>query len=222
MEAPRATLGSLASKTEDSDTIMMESSEKSQSAKDELAIQEVPSTSAPLQSDSSMITLEAESACPAEKEPVLSVGMPKSSLKSSGSKKLCRSVTWADEKTDSSGSGNLCEVKEMGDGDGDDDALRFASAEACAMALSQAVEAVASGDSDAADAGRSLYSRSILFSCYVIDSLTNLLRFSVHRILSLFLCQFLKLELLYYHIHLMWLERNKWRVWICLNLKKLL
>lgn len=152
LEAPRATLGSLASKTEDSDTIMMESSEKSQSAKDELAIQEVPSTSAPLQSDSSMITLEAESACPAEKEPVLSVGMPKSSLKSSGSKKLCRSVTWADEKTDSSGSGNLCEVKEMGDGDGDDDALRFASAEACAMALSQAVEAVASGDSDAADA----------------------------------------------------------------------
>ncbi|MCH87408.1 RNA polymerase II subunit B1 CTD phosphatase RPAP2, partial [Trifolium medium] len=89
---------------------------------------------------------------------------PKSSLKSNGKKKLSRSVTWADEKTNSSGSKDLCTVKEFGntkkesgvadniDADDDEDMLRCALAEACAIALNQASEAVASGDSDANDA----------------------------------------------------------------------
>ncbi|GAU21904.1 hypothetical protein TSUD_34010 [Trifolium subterraneum] len=89
---------------------------------------------------------------------------PKSSLKSTGEKKLSRSVTWADEKTNSSGSKDLCAVKEFGntkkesgvadniDADDNEDMLRCALAEACAIALSQASEAVASGDSDAIDA----------------------------------------------------------------------
>jgi hypothetical protein len=96
---------------------------------------------------------------------------PKSSLKSNGKKKLCRSVTWADEKTNSSGSKDLCAVKEFGntkkesgvadniDADNSEDVLRCALAEACAIALSQASEAVASGDSDANDAGKSCFFR---------------------------------------------------------------
>ncbi|BAT96524.1 hypothetical protein LR48_Vigan02g017500 [Vigna angularis] len=88
----------------------------------------------------------------------------KSSLKSAGQKKPSRTVTWADEKINSAGNKDLCEVKEFGDiskeyeslGNVDvtDDEymLRQASAEACAIALSQASEAVASGDSDVTDA----------------------------------------------------------------------
>ncbi|KAF8401244.1 hypothetical protein HHK36_012176 [Tetracentron sinense] len=85
----------------------------------------------------------------------------KSSLKSSGAKKLNRSITWADErKIENRGNGNLCNVREMGDTpesiestgslsvEDDDGSLRLASAEACAIALSQAAEAIASGDSD--------------------------------------------------------------------------
>ncbi|XP_031252475.1 putative RNA polymerase II subunit B1 CTD phosphatase RPAP2 homolog [Pistacia vera] len=151
LEAQCATLGSLHSRKEGSDTIMTKSSEKSQIAKNELGVQDVPSTSAPFQSGSRMTSLEQENGYPAEKEPILRAGMPKSSLKSSSSKKLGHSVSWADEKNDSLGSGNLCEFREEM-GDGDNDTLRFASAEACAMALSQAAEVVATGDSDAADA----------------------------------------------------------------------
>ncbi|XP_054802034.1 putative RNA polymerase II subunit B1 CTD phosphatase RPAP2 homolog isoform X2 [Prosopis cineraria] len=98
----------------------------------------------------------------AEKETRLSKNKLKSSLKKSGEKKLSRSVTWADERRDSSGSKNLCEFKEMRDVKEssvgsthivDDEAtLRHASAEACAIALSQASEAVASGGSDVAEA----------------------------------------------------------------------
>ncbi|PRQ42476.1 putative protein-serine/threonine phosphatase [Rosa chinensis] len=40
----------------------------------------------------------------------------RSSLKHSGTKKLSRSVTWADEKIDSTGRRNLCEVRDMEDG----------------------------------------------------------------------------------------------------------
>ncbi|KAL2327325.1 hypothetical protein Fmac_020752 [Flemingia macrophylla] len=89
---------------------------------------------------------------------------PISSIKSAGEKKLSRSVTWADQKINSTGSRDLCEVKEFRDikeetnsvdnvdvAD-DEDILRRASAEACAIALSQASEAVASGDSDVTDA----------------------------------------------------------------------
>ncbi|KAK6159790.1 hypothetical protein DH2020_003171 [Rehmannia glutinosa] len=66
-------------------------------------------------------------------------GALKSSLKTSVLKKATRSVTWADEKTDD---------EEVGE-----ESYRFASAEACAMALTQAAEEVASGKSEASDAG---------------------------------------------------------------------
>ncbi|KAJ7975905.1 RNA polymerase II subunit B1 CTD phosphatase RPAP2 [Quillaja saponaria] len=124
--------------------------------KDDACSQEVPPTAVPLQSGSSIIAVEEESHV--EKATKLSETKPKSSLKPLGGKKLGRSVTWADEKVDRSGSQSLCEVREMrdsempgntykGDND-DDDMLRFTSAEACALALSQAAEAVASGDPD--------------------------------------------------------------------------
>lgn len=93
-----------------------------------------------------------------------SITRGKSSLKSNGARKLGRSVTWADEKNDDCDSGNLCEVKEFKkttkdtdmlkgiEGGDNDDPERVASAQACAMALSQAAEAVASGQSDVTDA----------------------------------------------------------------------
>lgn len=76
----------------------------------------------------------------------------KSSLKTSDSKKATCSVTWADEGSNVDRE-NLCEFEELKDGEGDGDSYRFASAEACAKALSEAAEAVASGKSDASDAG---------------------------------------------------------------------
>ncbi|KAH0733349.1 hypothetical protein KY289_004537 [Solanum tuberosum] len=82
----------------------------------------------------------------------------RSSLKSSNSKKMSRSVTWADEiidggigkKTESSSKISEYENQAYGgsastDMEEDDDSYRFESAEACAAALSQAAEAVASG-----------------------------------------------------------------------------
>ncbi|XP_011087530.1 putative RNA polymerase II subunit B1 CTD phosphatase RPAP2 homolog isoform X2 [Sesamum indicum] len=87
----------------------------------------------------------------------------KSSLKTSDSKKATRSVTWADAKTDGDGQ-NLCEFREVKDGKGalvtshsadqevGDESYRIASAEACARALSQAAEAVATGQHDVSDA----------------------------------------------------------------------
>ncbi|WOG86701.1 hypothetical protein DCAR_0205919 [Daucus carota subsp. sativus] len=89
------------------------------------------------------------------------VGMLKPSLKSLSSKNVTRSVTWADEK--SAGNRRLFEGSELEDTKQDseglnrtnmeeNDSLRLASAEACAVALSQAAEAVASGDSDVPDA----------------------------------------------------------------------
>ncbi|KAK4339774.1 hypothetical protein RND71_041236 [Anisodus tanguticus] len=88
----------------------------------------------------------------------------KSSLKSSNSKRMVRSVTWADENIDD-GAGNKTvssskvsedenqayERSGSTDMEEDDDSYRFESAEACAAALSQAAEAVASG-SDVPDA----------------------------------------------------------------------
>ncbi|KAL0364882.1 UNVERIFIED_CONTAM: putative RNA polymerase II subunit B1 CTD phosphatase RPAP2 [Sesamum angustifolium] len=87
----------------------------------------------------------------------------KSSLKTSDSKKATRSVTWADAKTDGDGQ-NLCEFREVKAEKGalvtshsavqevGDESYRIASAEACARALSQASEAVASGQHDVSDA----------------------------------------------------------------------
>ncbi|XP_057792033.1 putative RNA polymerase II subunit B1 CTD phosphatase RPAP2 homolog isoform X1 [Salvia miltiorrhiza] len=88
----------------------------------------------------------------------------RSSLKTSDSKKSMRYVTWADEKTDFDGQ-NLEECQEskgekaapvtpqsVVEEVGEEEEYRFSSAEACAEALSQAAEAVASGKSDASDA----------------------------------------------------------------------
>ncbi|CAH2044497.1 unnamed protein product [Thlaspi arvense] len=84
----------------------------------------------------------------------------KSCLKASGSKKLSRSVTWADQND---GHGDLCEVRNNDikagpnlssttDTEVVSSESRLALAEACATALTQAAEAVSSGDLDASDA----------------------------------------------------------------------
>lgn len=111
-----------------------------------------------------------------------SLSKGKSSLRNSGVKKLARSVTWAD--SDLAG-GNLCEFREFentkegpstsrsneaGENDGSE---RFASAEACAMALIQAAEAVASGQSDANDAGMNLHSVWLLICNHCLCSCTH-------------------------------------------------
>ncbi|KAK8564655.1 hypothetical protein V6N13_019842 [Hibiscus sabdariffa] len=128
------------------------------------SIVEQPSTSCVYQNDLGTIGTEAEKETHVDKAVASGEVVLKSSLKSAGAKKLNRSVTWADNKNvDNAWKGNLCEVKEMdtqkgdsemcGREDGDDDTvLRFASAEACAMALSKAAAAVSSGDSDVNDA----------------------------------------------------------------------
>ena len=133
--------------------------------KDELSSQDL---SSPFDS-SITITAEAKEKYVSEKAAKLVESSLKPSLKTSGAKKLTRSVTWADEKVGSSGSRDLCEVREMEDTkagpeivdniDKRDDGyvLKFESAEACAKALSQAAEAVASGDADASNARMSSF-----------------------------------------------------------------
>ncbi|KAH7835733.1 hypothetical protein Vadar_029305 [Vaccinium darrowii] len=120
----------------------------------------------PKEEKSSIVTdvAEAQEEFHAAKADRSSAIMPKPSLKSAGSKKQIRSVSWADERTDAADVGNLCEVREMENtiehankssflGRGDDDySVRFGSAEACAIAMSQAAEAVAHGECDASDA----------------------------------------------------------------------
>lgn len=132
--------------------------------KDELSSQELSSPFDSCQTSSITITAEAKEKSVSEKAAKLVESSLKPSLKTSGAKKLTRSVTWADEKVGSSGSRDLCEVREMEDTkagpeivdniDKRDDGyvLKFESAEACAKALSQAAEAVASGDADASNA----------------------------------------------------------------------
>lgn len=158
----------------------------------------------------SRLKIEAREEFVVEKAEKSSEATLRSSLKPSGAKKLNRSVTWADEKIDSTGSRNLCEVRDMEDGIEDPGAFGilhepsaankasssfnwvdekidwtksknicevretqdskespevlgsldvqdnelFESAEACAIALSQAAGAVASGESDINDASK--------------------------------------------------------------------
>ena len=130
----------------------------------------MPSTKNVYQSGLDTSSAEAEKETHADKGAVSSETVLKSSLKSAGAKKLNNSVTWADnKKVDNACNGNLCKVKEMDtqegdseicgsaeDENGDDNMLRFVSAEACAMAMSKASETVASEDSDGTDAGRLL------------------------------------------------------------------
>lgn len=135
---------------------------ESSCGKSELSIPEVPTI--PCQNGSDIIATEGKKDPRTEKEAQIGDSMLKSSMKSSGAKKLTRSVTWADKKADSMNNTNLCAIRELEDtkedseslgsmeiGD-DDNALRFASAEACALALSQAAEAVGSGQSGVTDA----------------------------------------------------------------------
>lgn len=109
-------------------------------------------------------TSEAASEFQAERASSSTANMLKSSLKSTVLKKGTRSVTWADEKVDGNSSKTLCEFRELEDTKNifsgpesavtevNEDPYRFASAEACARALSKAAEAVASGDADTSDA----------------------------------------------------------------------
>lgn len=137
-------------------------------AKGDLSSQDLP-TSNYSQVSSSASDAEVEEKSKIKKAANLSEAMLKPSLKAFGAKKSNRSVTWADEKIDA-GSRNLCEVREMEDKKAvldtpdsmdrghDGNMLLFESAEACAVALSQAAEAVASGDADPSDASRDLLS----------------------------------------------------------------
>lgn len=182
----------------------------------ELGDKKLSSTSTPRQTSSlPSIGQAEEEPSQVEKAEKSNEATLKPSLKPSGTRKLSRSVTWADEKTDSAGIRNLCEVREIedvkegpdivvsmgkmslepseakevshsvtldrerieskgtknlstsremadtkevpnisGSEDMEDegDMLRFASAEACAVALGEASEAVASGESEIADA----------------------------------------------------------------------
>ncbi|CAL9766540.1 unnamed protein product [Musa acuminata subsp. burmannicoides] len=80
----------------------------------------------------------------------------KSSLKTSRSKNASRSVKWADERENMAQEERKDDLKSSTKPEEsqveDDSSLRFASAEACAAALTQAAEAVASGIAEAGDA----------------------------------------------------------------------
>ncbi|XP_062166617.1 putative RNA polymerase II subunit B1 CTD phosphatase RPAP2 homolog isoform X2 [Alnus glutinosa] len=131
-------------------------------SKDNHSILEVPSASNPCAIGPNVSTAEAEEEAHVEKLAKSNGTILKSCLKPSGRMKRSCSVTWADEKVNGTGSGNLCDIrdvenkiapKKLGGTDlGDDEMLWFVSAEACAKALSQAAEAVASEESDATDA----------------------------------------------------------------------
>lgn len=132
---------------------------------DEYSAQKVPSPSEVCQSNSLSHFTGAEGADDDGKADGTSTETRlKPSLKSTGTKKVTRSVTWADEKVNVADGGHLCEIREMVDEKeppltsaienehDDENLMRFSSAEACAMALSQAAEAATSGESDVFDA----------------------------------------------------------------------
>ena len=89
-------------------------------------------------------------------------------------------MTWADERTEGADNRNLCEVRELENtkegadkfsfpGRGDDDySVRFASAEACVIALSQAAEAVSCGESDVSNAG--IYTKMVFVTTLLLKS----------------------------------------------------
>ncbi|XP_071937098.1 putative RNA polymerase II subunit B1 CTD phosphatase RPAP2 homolog isoform X1 [Coffea arabica] len=122
------------------------------------------SFSGPGGNDLNKNTSEAASEFQAEKASSSTANMLKPSLKSTKGKGGTRSVTWADEKVDGNGSKSLCEFRELEDTKNifsqpgsavmevNEDPYRFASAEVCARALSEAAEAVVSGDADTSDA----------------------------------------------------------------------
>lgn len=141
---------------------------QSKGRRSRVIIKDQPDTlpSVPSQSGSKSTAVEGKEEQNAESATQLGHTRLKSSLKHSGGEKVPRSVTWADEKMDGAESRDLCEVSELEvkkegptglggviDNRDDNNADRFASAEACAMALSQAAEAIASGETDVTDAG---------------------------------------------------------------------
>ncbi|CAN8255810.1 unnamed protein product [Cochlearia groenlandica] len=113
----------------------------------------------PCEDSEEIVTAESSKGLKAGDVGSSSETVTKSCLKNSGSKKLNYSVTWADKN---GGHGDLCEVEsndtEAGlnlsstDQEDANSVSRLALAEACAAALSQAAEAVSSGDLDASDA----------------------------------------------------------------------
>ncbi|CAN1170659.1 Putative RNA polymerase II subunit B1 CTD phosphatase RPAP2 homolog [Linum perenne] len=118
---------------------------------DGFSLQDVASPSNP-QTTSSLNNEGSGEASEVDKASNLGQSRLKPSLKSSGSKKLGRSVTWADENAGSSENDGLCDVRDESYKGDDEDSLLLESAEACAKALSQAAEAVASGQVDVIDA----------------------------------------------------------------------
>ncbi|KAM6578847.1 hypothetical protein CsatB_030684 [Cannabis sativa] len=82
-------------------------------SRDELGIQEMPSTSASSQLGSHSSSEKVGEVSHRTKK--LTEATLKSSLKASRKNKLSRSVTWADEKSDSCRKSNLCEVREIED-----------------------------------------------------------------------------------------------------------
>lgn len=134
-----------------------------------LSVKDEPSSHSQPSSSSSVSVSETREKQDGDRPAKLGEFTLKSSLKSSKSKRDSHSVTWADEKVGSAGRRNLCEVRELDNAKAqietsesremvvDGSALRFESAEACAMALSQAAEAVAYGSVDVDEASKLFY-----------------------------------------------------------------
>lgn len=122
--------------------------------------------------------LKAQDGCSSSKT------ITKSCLKNSGSKKINRSVTWADQND---GHGDLCEVRNNDINAGlnlssintedVNSVSRLALAEACAKALSQAAEAVSSGDSDAIGAGKFIVGFNCAMRCFGCPCAVDFLKF---------------------------------------------
>ncbi|KAL5580410.1 hypothetical protein UlMin_012852, partial [Ulmus minor] len=83
--------------------------------KDDICDQDMPSTSVPSPHGSHVSTASAGDKSQVEKADKLIEASLRSSLKPSRTKKLSRSVTWADQETNSRGRRNLCEIRDMDD-----------------------------------------------------------------------------------------------------------
>ncbi|CAI9765249.1 unnamed protein product [Fraxinus pennsylvanica] len=136
-------------------------SDKYKYGDDKLNVSEVSTGTS--QNDPSSMAMKEETDYNHGKSSTTTFTKLKSSLKTSDAKKAIRSVTWADENAHSDGK-NLCEFRELDDKkeavvasnsrdtEVGEESFLFSSAEACARALIQAAEAVASEKSDVSDA----------------------------------------------------------------------
>lgn len=110
-----------------------------------------------------------------KEDPDIVGSLDEAPVKPTEARKVDNSVNVSKQKIDSNGNEHFTEIGEMVDlkegsatscnkGTGDnDDMVRFASAEACALALSDVSEAVASGNSDVSDASMSLFTLNVCF-----------------------------------------------------------